>query len=587
MLTELFIRDFAIIESLRLQFTPGFTVLTGETGAGKSIILDAMTMLLGGRADTTMIRSGCQRAYLEGTFTLTPTIYQAMKLLLEEEGLDEGRTLLLGRDIRSNGRNVCRVNGQAVTLSILNKLGEYLVDIHGQGEHLSLLKPRAHLPLLDAYAGLDKERDILAKEVRQLRRVQNELDQLRREAQNIEQRVEMLTFQVQEINAANLQPEEEAELRQERARLANAEKLLEHAQEAVGALLGIDVEMDSRSAADLLGEAEREVSQLARLDETRQEWAARLQGLVSEFADLSAEIRDYADELEFNPGRLDFVEERLELMHTLKRKYGADIATVLAYRDRAAAELETISHSEERIQTLAGEVDQKLHQIGRLARALSEKRKEAAGKLAETAVNELKELRMEGARFQVDFRHVPDANGAYVNGQRLAFDHTGIDQAEFLISANPGEPLKPMAKVASGGETARLMLALKTALARVDATPTLIFDEIDQGIGGRVGDIVGRKLWGLTVGHGHQVVVVTHLPQLAGYGDRHFRVTKRVVSGRTLTQVDDLDPTGRVQEMSAMLGMQEHAREGAAALLRRAEQLKRSQFSGELPFPEI
>ena len=574
MLTELYIRDFAIIDELRLAIAPGFTVLTGETGAGKSIILDAVTLLLGGRADSSMIRANCEAAYLEGSFILAGALQAGLRPLLEAEGL-EGEAadqLVLARDLRANGRNICRVNGRSVSLNLLRQVGELLVDIHGQGEHLSLLRPRAHLPLLDAYAGLDEERQALGQEVRALRKVQQTLEQLRREARTVAQRLDMLQFQVEEISAANLKPDEEEALRAERMRLANVERLMQHTNETLALLLGVDA--DAPSVTDLLSQAERAVSLLARLDESKQGWAARLQGLVTEFDELAGELRDYVDELEFNPGRLDFVEERLELIAGLKRKYGDDIPAVLAYRDKAVAELAQISRSEAQQEELAAAAERYLRRIGQMGQALSQKRQLAANKLATTVERELADLRMSGALFAVDFQVTPAGDGAYVGDQRLAFDQSGIDKVEFLISTNPGEPLKPMARVASGGETARLMLALKTALAQVDATPTLIFDEIDQGIGGRVGDIVGRKLWGLTTGQGHQVVVVTHLPQLAGYGDSHLHVSKHQEEGRTITAVAVLDMPGRVQELAAMLGTREHAQSGAESILRQAAAMK-------------
>ncbi len=568
MLSELFIQNFAIIDQLRLAFVPGFTVLTGETGAGKSIILDAVMLLLGGRADTTMIRAGSELAYLEGTFDLSPTLLEALRPVLEPEGLDEGQTLILARELRMNGRNICRVNGRTVTLTLFSQIGDHLVDIHGQGEHLSLLRPASHLPLLDSFAGLDSEREALAQQVRQLHKVQQELQRLRTDARDAARRQDMLAFQIQEIQAAGLQPEEDEELRIERTRLANAEKLMTYANEMLRLLQ--DSGADAPAASDMLNQAERAASQLSRLDESRAGWVDRLQGLVSEFDELTADLRDYAESLEFNPERLGFVEERLELISMLKRKYGDSIPAILDFRERAQSELEVISHSEERINQLDAECERYLQLIGAAAVELSEKRQSAAERLATSVENELAELYMAGTRFRVAFRRERQPDGAYVGEDRLAFDHTGIDRAEFMISTNPGEPLKPMARIASGGETARLMLALKATLAQVDVTPTLIFDEIDQGIGGRVGAIVGRKLWGLTGNQQHQVVVVTHLPQLAGYGDAHLHVSKQVDHGRTTTHVAALDQAGRVAELAAMLGTQEHAREGAEAILRQA-----------------
>jgi len=584
MLTELTITNFAIIDDLRLRFAPGFNVLTGETGAGKSIILDAVSLVLGGRADTTMVRAGCEAANLEATFRLEPELQAALAPLIEAEGL-EGEApdlLLLGREVRANGRSICRVNGRTVNLSLLRDLAEPLIDIHGQGEHLSLLRPRAHLPLLDAYAGLAPERKELAREVSRLHGVQRELHALQRDARLLAQRMDMLQFQIQEINAANLAVDEEAELLAERTRLANAEQLAQHAAIAAGLITGVDEETPAIS--DLLGQVEHSLMQLARLDPTRAPLLEMLRGLNFQLSEVAGELQDYQEALEFNPRRLDFVEERLDLIRLLQRKYGDAIADVLAARDRAVQELEQITHSETRVEELLAEQERLLRRIGALGEALSRKRQAAAERLAAAAVAQLADLNMAGARFAVAFTRKPDPQGAYVDDARVAFDQTGIDQAEFVISANPGEPLKPMVKVASGGETARLMLALKTALAEVDATPTLIFDEIDQGIGGRVGGVVGRKLWGLTAVADHQVIVVTHLPQLAGYGDAHFHVSKHVVHDRTLTAVAHLDLRGRVQELAAMLGTQSDvAVEGAESILRQVAEVKKQKQGQKRP----
>jgi DNA repair protein RecN (Recombination protein N) len=581
MLTELSIRDFAIIDNLTLPMGSGFAVLTGETGAGKSIILDAMTLVLGGRADATMVRAGAEQAYVEAVFSLTPALQATLAPLLEAEGLDEedGGVLVLAREVRSNGRSIARVNGRTVTLALLRDIAEPLVDIHGQGEHLSLLQPASHLPLLDSYAGLGEQRRALAAEVDRLHTVQNELRALQRDARLIAQRADMLGYQIDEISAADLVDGEEELLREERTRLANAEQLKRLASEAVLHLLGVGD--DAPTALDLVGEAERAMSNLARVDESQSALLGELQGLSFQLNEVAASIQDYLDGLDFDSQRLDEVEERLELINLLKRKYGETVADVIAAGLAAEAELAQISNSEERIVQLGEQQERLLHRIGELGEALSEARQAAAQTLAAAIEAELAELRMEGARFAVSFERELADEGAYTRDGRVAFDRGGIDRAQFVISANPGEPLKPMARVASGGETARLMLALKSALAAVDATPTLIFDEIDQGIGGRVGDIVGRKLWGLTAVGGHQVIIVTHLPQLAGYGDDHFQISKQVAGGRTTTHVEALNAPGRVSELAAMLGTgNETAVEGARAILHHVEAVKRAHALG-------
>lgn len=574
MLSELFIRDFAIIDELRLEFASGLNVLTGETGAGKSIILDAMTLVLGERADMTMIRAGKDVAYVEAAFTLNERMREQIDPILEEQGLEEDEgILLLARELRANGRNICRINGRTVNLSLLREIGEALVDIHGQGEHLSLLKPRSHLGLLDAYAGLEAERKAVRQTVKELRAVQREQRNLRRDERELAQRMDLLKYQIEEIDAARLQPGEEEALRADRKRAANLEQILNHCGHLLN-ILSSEVE-EGRSLQDLLGEGERTLAQLVALDESLVPQLERLEGISYQISDLTAEFLDYQAALDFNADELNQIEERIELITRLKRKYGTDIETILAWRDRADEELQGITHSEARLAELEVREQRLLQQAGEQAGRLSQLRSLEAERLSEAMVRELADLSMEQAQFSVDRRLADNPEGVYFEGRRLAYDETGIDRIEFLVSANIGEEPRPLAKVASGGETSRLMLALKTVLARVDDTPTLIFDEIDQGIGGRVGDVVGRKLWGLTSPTGHQVIVVTHLPQLAGYADGHFNVSKRTGDGRTTTTVTLLDSAGRVSELAAMLGTDgEHATGGAQAILTHSAAVK-------------
>jgi len=571
MLSELYIQNFAIIDDLRLTFDAGLNVLTGETGAGKSIILDAMALVLGDRADTTMVRDGSDTAYVESTFHLDAKMLVVMDPLLKSEGLegDSDEILLLSRELRLSGRNICRINGRAVSLSIQKQMGELLVDIHGQGEHLSLLKPRSHLPLLDAYAGLNTDREIVARTVRQLRSVQREKQKIQHDELTLARRADLLSHQVSEIDGATLHDGEEEELREERQRLANIEHLLQYTNSILLALNGLDDELPS--TGDLLGQAEHATEQLASLDPSMKSHLVKLQEISFQLTDFVSDLIGYQSRLEYDPARLDFVEERLELITRLKRKYGNSIVSILAARDAAENELATISHSEESLLQLKKQEEDLLHQVGKLGEKLSNRRQNAGKQLASAIEIELIDLNMERARFDIQIEHIDADGGAWVGSRRLAFDENGIDQIELLVSANAGESLKPLAKVASGGETSRLMLALKTVLARVDETPTLIFDEIDQGIGGRIGDIVGRKLWALTNPAEHQVIVVTHLPQLAGYADGHFHVSKQLSGERTTTMVAKLDKDGRVHELAEMLGTDDqHARGAAESILRQA-----------------
>jgi DNA repair protein RecN (Recombination protein N) len=566
-LSELYIENFAIIDQLHLRFEPGFNVLTGETGAGKSIIVDAVSLLLGGRGGVDVIRAGTDRAIIEGTFVLDQETQATVNPLLEQDGLegDLPTVLVLAREIRREGRNVCRVNGRAVALKVLTGIGQHLVDIHGQTEHLSLMRVREHLDLLDRYGELWPLRERVAELVRQLRAVRHELAGLRRDERELARRVDLLQYQVGEIEAARLEVGEELELVQERTRLANAEQLTQMAGEAYQALY--EGAEEQTSAVDLLQAAVRALAGLARLDPSTKSLGEAAETVSYQLEDLTESLRDYRDQIEFNPRRLNQVEERLAVIRNLQRKYGEGIDEVLAYAERARQELDSIEHSEERIAELEAEEDRLLRAIGRSGAELSARRREAGERLAAGIEAELEELNMSQARFGLDLSWREDADGAHVEepapngarGQRVAFDLSGLDRVEFLVAPNVGEPLKPLVRIASGGETSRLMLALKSVLARADRTPTLIFDEIDAGIGGRVGSVVGQKLWGLTVGDGskvrrHQVLCVTHLPQLASYGDLHLHVRKGVVGDRTLTSVRPLSGQTREQEIAGMLG---------------------------------
>lgn len=566
MLTELRIDNFAIIDHLELSFTPGLVTFTGETGAGKSIIIDAVEILLGGRADVTMIRAEAERANVEGIFQIPQTVRSTITAILErEELLDNPETITLGREIRHNGRSIARVNGRNVNVGLLSELGEYLVDVHGQSEHLSLLRVRNHLGLLDAFANIDNELTAYSKTYSHLGAIRRELADLRQTESEAARRVDTLNYQINEIEAARLRPDEEEELRTERNRLANAEGLASLAQEALQSL--DEGTPESPSTIDLFGQVVHALGGVTRLDSSQSSLEEQAQLLFDNLTDLARNLRYYLEGIEFNPKRLDQVEERLSLIHNLKRKYGNTIQAVLAFAQDARRQLDTITHAGERIEELEAEEAQLLNQLGKEGQVLSQKRHAAAQKLEQTLEDELANLNMKSAHFKVDFQQRPEADGVPLDdGLCVAFDATGLEHVEFLVAPNPGEGLKPLVKIASGGETSRLMLAIKNVLARADHVPTLIFDEIDQGIGGRVGSIVGRKLWEL--GRQHQVLCVTHLPQLAAFGDQHFRVQKNIKGGRTLTQVEVLQGEKRLLELAQMMGeVTEGTRRSAQELL--------------------
>ncbi len=552
MLVELRIDNFAIIDQLEITFDPGLITFTGETGAGKSIIIDAVELLLGGRAEVSMIRSGAKRAMIEATFQIPTSSRDSIQTILEREDLiDDPEFFTIGREIRIGGRSVARINGRNVSASLLKEIGELLVDLHGQSEHLSLLRVREHLNLLDRYAGDEKLRENYTRVYQNLVSVNRELTGLRQAESESARQIDVLNYQINEIEAARLESGEEENLVSERNRLANAENLASSTQQA---LIKLDEGTpESPSVTDLLGQILDEIKEVSRIDASQTSLTESFQSTFSTLTDLSRELRNYFDGIEFNPARLNQVEERLELISNLKRKYGDTIPAILDYLEGALEKKETITHAGERIAELEQLKSNLLIKLGKSGQALSEIRHRAAEDMDREIEAELDELNMSGARFKVDFQEKIDPEGVPISdGRVVAYDATGIEQIEFLIAPNPGEGLKPLVKIASGGETSRLMLALKNVLARADNIPTLIFDEIDQGIGGRVGTVVGYKLWLLS--RHHQVLCITHLPQLAAFGEQHLQVSKQIQDGRTITRVIDLDEEDRLPELAQMLG---------------------------------
>lgn len=583
MLRLLSITNFATIERLEMELAPGLSVLTGETGAGKSIIVDALNLLLGGRADSGMVRAGTQQSRVEGVFLLTPPVRERIAAVLGEGAADvTDEELILTREVNTDGRNSCRVGGRLVPLRLLAAVAEHLVDIHGQSQHLSLLRTREHLLILDRYGGLEPQRSSVSTQFAELRRVRQRLAELQRSEQERARQMDLLRYQVQEISQADLRPDEDQQLAAERIVLSNVERLLGLAEQAYAALEGGDAA--GVSGIDVLSRVAEELVQIERLDPSFQEPREAAELLAFQAQELAQTLRRYRDGLEFSPQRLQEIEERLETIAGLKRKYGSTIQEVLAFAAQASTELEELAHSEERRDDLTAREAALLVQAGESAGRLSSARREAAGLLAGAVERELQELAMEGARMEVEVRQAesedgvpvpntePDADGDH---RRLALDATGVDLVQFLIAPNAGEPLRPLAKIASGGEVSRFMLAVKSILSAADEVPTLVFDEIDAGIGGRVGTVVGHKLWGLS--ERHQVVCVTHLPQIASLADQHIGVAKSTIGGRAVTTAAALTGDSRVHEVHQMLGaVGESTRLSAREMLDQAEVWKRS-----------
>lgn len=554
MLKELSIQNFAIIPELRLQFKPGLTIFTGETGAGKSIMLDALEVLTGGKTDNTMIRSGADSAYLEAVLSIPTLNREPVLQFLKEQDLNESdneNEIVLSREIRKEGRTSARINGKSVSGAILRDLGSFLVDIHGQSEHLSLLKVKEHIHLLDRYCSNEDLLEDYRHTYRGWLQNHRELQELRKAEADAARQQDLLNYQIQEIEAATLKEGEDEDLTAELNRLANAEKLATLCQKANGLLESSD--MEASGVIEQMGEISQALHRIAEIDGSVTDLAAQSDSVLALVDEIARGLQDYVDTVEYNPQRLEQVENRISLINSLKRKYGASILEILAFGEKSKKQLDMITHAEERIAEL--EVQEKgiLEQLALKSNLLSQNRQKFAQELGEKMENELADLHMTGAKFKADLQQEFDEDGLMINEQdRVHFDENGIDKVEFLIAPNPGEGLKPLVKIASGGETSRLMLALKNVLAEADTIPTLIFDEIDQGIGGRIGAIVGEKLWQL--GRNHQVLCVTHLPQLAAYGIQHYHVYKQIQDGRTITLVDDIDGEKRIHELAAMFG---------------------------------
>lgn len=558
MLLELAIRNFAIIRDLRLAFGPRLNALTGETGAGKSIIIDALGAVLGARVSSDLVRTGASNAWVEAVFDVSGMDdHDGLRALLQETGIEpEDGTLILTRDISASGRSAARINGRSVTASVMAQFGALLVDIHGQSEHLSLLRPALHVDLLDRYAGTLEQRAEVAALVREYHEIQRRIDQITSDERDRAHRMDLLRFQVDEIAAARLRPGEEEELERERSVLGNAERLARVAAEAYQLLEGGDIASaePTPGALDSLRLAVERVEELSRFDQSNESLANQLREAQFLLEDCAQAVRTYAETVEADPARLAEVEERLALLKQLKRKYGATIDEVIAFGEQAARELHDLDTSEQRAEELRERADDLRRRIAERALRLSERRRKAAASLERAVEQAIAELNMGRARFVVDFQDLARGAGARLtldDGREVGFDQTGIDRVEFLIAPNAGEMPRPLAKIASGGETARLMLALKSILSAADSTPTLVFDEVDVGVGGRSGQAVGEKLWSLA--DRHQVIVISHLPQIAAFAEDHYRITKLERDGRTETRIDRLDEQGRIDELAAML----------------------------------
>ncbi|HPO98737.1 MAG TPA: DNA repair protein RecN, partial [Bacillota bacterium] len=511
MLQQITVRNFALIDTINLEFDPGFNVLTGETGAGKSIIIDALGLALGGRFSSEMIRTGSENAVVEAVFEINdrPELIE----YLNEIGVPvtDDQTLIIQREISNNGRNRCRVNGQLVTVLVLGKIGEYLIDIHGQHEHQSLLAAEKQLELLDEYCGSEckKLRDEFLEVFRRFELLSEELQELKQNETDKVRKIDLLKFQIDEIEQMKLIIGEDEDLLKEKEILGSSEKLYEAATLSYQALYD---NQSGKAVIELLAEAERSLSQVAGIDQRLAGILETIRETACQAEEASRELRDYQEQIQFDPERLNMIEERLDEINKLKRKYGASIAEILLFLDRCKQELADLNNSEERSHNLELEVQELRVRLGNLAETLTKYREAGALKLEHAIMEQLADLNMAKTQFKIGINQL-DADtdtdtGVPYQGRKVQINATGADRLEFLVSPNPGESLKPLTKIASGGELSRLMLALKAILAELDQIPTMVFDEIDVGIGGRTAQAVAEKM--ALIGRARQVICITH-----------------------------------------------------------------------------
>jgi len=577
MLHELSITDFAIIEKTTFSLSDSLNALTGETGAGKSILLDALGSVLGSRVSSDFVRTGARAARVEAVFFPSDPEFENLSPLLQDLGIDlaEEGQLILSREIQASGRSTARINGRLTTATLLSQVGASLVDIHGQSDHLAILHQSEQMKLLDRYAQATALREEVTRQARSLREVRSRIRELQSGSRARDQQLDLLTFQTNEIGEAALATGEDDALADERVVLQSTDAVRAGVQEAVQWLSGGDDVVDLPNVSQLLRDVDRAVQHIVQIDPTTQALGERATELVVLAEDLARDLRSYGEGIEASPARLQMVEDRLSLIQNLKRKYGPTLGDVIAFGEQAQAQLEELTGSSFDIDALLEQDRVLAGQLAETCISLSRARRDAASELSSRIEASIAELRMGRSQVNIQVSQRDDPAGITVNidgtSRTVHFDDTGIDVVEFLIAPNAGEALKPLGRIASGGETARLMLAVKSILSDIDTIPTLVFDEIDVGVGGRSGQVVGTKL--RRIADHHQVIVVTHLPQIAAHAERHFAITKSDKDSRTISEVRELDERQRVEEIAAMidgLPLTEYAVASATDMLERS-----------------
>lgn len=552
MLFQLNLKNIALIKELNIEFDEGLNVLTGETGAGKSIIIEAINLILGGHASIDLIRSGEDSLAVEGLFLLSPVEKMAINNLNPDlEIVDDEGTLLIMREVNRKGRNKCWINQRLVNLSLLQDIGNFLVDLHGQHNHQSLLDTSKHIDLIDNLGGdkITRYRKELFNAYRLWREKKKRLTQIIEDREENLKRIDFLKFQLEEIDKASLTKDEDKILEEEEMVLRNAEKIVETMEKANFILYEGGVEHPS--IRDSLNEVSKNIGEIASLDRRIEKMKETLKEIVYQLEDLVNEIEKYKDKIELDTQRLKEVEERLNLINNLKSKYGSTIDEILKYRQKIYQELKAIDYSEDEIESLRVDINSLENKISDISHNLSLERRKIAENLEEMVVRELEDLNMKKCQFKVSLNHYQDDEGIKINNKKYKIGPKGIDNIEFMISPNIGESLRSLARIVSGGEVSRIMLALKSILSEVDEVPTLIFDEIDSGVGARLGEVIAQKL--RNISKKRQIICVTHLPQIACRARKHFYIEKYVIENKTEIRVEEIKGEDRVKEIARML----------------------------------
>jgi len=545
MLLEINIRNYVIIEKQVVTFEPGLNVITGETGSGKSLVIDALAAITGGKFSKEDIRSGEGKASIEALFSVAGVAN--ISELLEEYGIepDEAMNLVIAREVNSQGKSSCRINGQIVTLSMLKKIAQYLVDIVGQNEHQLLFNTIKHGEFVDDFGGSNTKK--LKAELRlyvdKLRVLEEKLCSISGNASERERKLDLLRFQIEEINGSNIKPNEDEELKERRHMLINSEKLLNGINSIYGGLFKGDSGL--KSALDIINEGRSSLEELAGIDKRLESCKAAVESMVYQLEDIKGELRAYREGIEFDNGEMDEIEERLDQINKLKRKYGISIGEILEYLKKALLDYEELQNSEKYALEIEKEIEAVKEQYRAKARLLSDIRRKLAGKLEKLVEKELHEINMPGSRFLIK-----------ISSDEELISSNGFDKTEFLMSPNPGEPEKPLAKIASGGELSRVMLAIKNAFSEIEKAPCVVFDEVDTGVGGQTANMVGQKI--KAISKNTQMLCITHLPQIACLSDNHIYVDKTVENNKTYTTIKILDNIERINEIARMLGGNEN-----------------------------